>query len=142
MRIHTHLRRTPVGFNMTPMIDVVFLLIIFFLVSSHLAQRETRVPVELPEASSGQRDLPDDNPRLTLTLQPDGQLWFGGQRLPVTQLAARLRAVREQSGPKTELRIRSDRHVPYRMVEPVLSAAVEAEVWNVSFAVLEANEAR
>jgi biopolymer transport protein ExbD len=127
---------------MTPMIDVVFLLIIFFLVSSHLAQRETRLPVELPEAVSGQRDVPDDRPRMTVTLQPDGKLWLGGQSLAVEQLAARLRAGREQSGEQTELRIRCDRHVPYRQVEPVLAAAVEAGLWNVSFSVLEAQESR
>ena len=43
--------------NMTPMIDVVFLLIIFFLVSSHLARQESRVPLELPDALS---HLPPD----------------------------------------------------------------------------------
>ena len=39
---------------MTPMIDVTFLLIIFFLVSSHLAQQELQVDLELPAAASGE----------------------------------------------------------------------------------------
>ena len=40
MRCPTNIARGSVGFNMTPMIDVVFLLIIFFLVASHLSQKE------------------------------------------------------------------------------------------------------
>jgi len=38
--------------SMTPMIDIVFLLIIFFLVSSHMASRETAQPIDLPSAST------------------------------------------------------------------------------------------
>ena len=44
--------RGEVGFNMTPMIDIVFLLIIFFIVSSHLARQETQLELALPAASS------------------------------------------------------------------------------------------
>ena len=45
--------------NMTPMIDVVFLLIIFFLVSSHMAKQEQNVQLDLPKAQSGLADVTD-----------------------------------------------------------------------------------
>ena len=47
MRVPSNLRSGSLGFNMTPMIDVVFLLIIFFLVSSHLAKQEVQMPLPL-----------------------------------------------------------------------------------------------
>ena len=61
---------------MTPMIDVVFLLIIFFLLSSHLAQRENRIDVDLPQATSGEEDLPSTQPRVTVTVLEDGSVCF------------------------------------------------------------------
>ena len=60
MRVPSRVLSHQVGFNMTPMIDVVFQLIIFFLLSSHLAKQETQLPLPLPEAISG-RDLQLDD---------------------------------------------------------------------------------
>jgi biopolymer transport protein ExbD len=137
MRIAQRWQRTPVAFNMTPMIDVVFLLIIFFLVSSHLAQRENRIQVELPSALGGQRDVPDANPRVTVTLQEDGRVWLAGRTLSPEQLRERLEAQRQTHGDRLELRIRCDRRLPYRQIEPVLAGAAGAGLWNVSIAVLE-----
>ena len=137
MRVLQRLRHRPVGFNMTPMIDVVFLLIIFFLVSSHLAQRENRIRVELPDAKSGLLVVENETPRVTLTLQADGKWWLAGRRVAVAQLTERLRVQQEQQGETMELRIRCDRRVPYRRVESVLAKAVEVGIWNVSFAVID-----
>jgi biopolymer transport protein ExbD len=137
MRVLQRLRHTSPAINMTPMIDVVFLLIIFFLVSSQLAQRETRIQVDLPTAGGGQADVSAAVPRLTLTLQEDGRIWLGGRRLRVEQLSEHLRADLARHGPELEVRVRCDRRVPYRQVEPLLASVVRAGVWNVSFAVLE-----
>lgn len=137
MKIPFHSSRGQVGFNMTPMIDVVFLLIIFFLVSSHLAHREKRIPVELPVATSGQADLSNPTPRVTLTIKSDGSVLWSGQPFGMQQLTQRLAAQREQLGDEMELRIRGDRRVPYRVVEPILDGAARAGVWNVTFAVVE-----
>ncbi len=136
----TYLRHRTVGFNMTPMIDVVFLLIIFFLVSSHLAQRENRIEVSLPDAASGQRDVPTPNPRLTLTVQADGKIWLSGKPTDLKQLDSYLEARREQLGDDLEVRIRCDRTVPYRTVEPLLASAARAQIWNVIFAVVSDEE--
>ena len=133
-------RRASVAFNMTPMIDVVFLLIIFFLVSSHLAQRENRIPVELPQAVSGQDDMVQPNRRVTLTIEKDGATWLGGHPIGPSELRSRLHDQRLQLGDDLEVRIRCDRSVPYRQVEPVLNAAADASIWNVTFAVLQPRE--
>ena len=53
MKIPTSQTSRRFGANMTPLIDVVFLLIIFFLVSSQLARQEANIELELPEASTG-----------------------------------------------------------------------------------------
>jgi biopolymer transport protein ExbD len=59
MRVPNYPGSRGVSINLTPMIDVTFLLIIFFLVSSHLAKQENFLPLELPVAASGISDFSD-----------------------------------------------------------------------------------
>ena len=128
-------RRRKVDFNMTPLIDVVFLLIIFFLVSSHLAQQETQLELDLPVASSGHQETPGSTARVTINVLPDGRLLLGGDEVALTELRSRLQVERQETAGDLEVRLRADRHLAYRHVEPVLMACAQAKIWNVSFAV-------
>src|ERR1051325_6526370 len=86
MKIPSFSKGGEVGFNMTPMIDVVFQLIIFFLVSSHLAKQEIQFKLPLPEARSGQKDKPTEKPRLTVNVLADGTLLFAGRQVTAEEL--------------------------------------------------------
>ena len=143
MRVPSNLSRPGLGFNMTPMIDVVFLLIIFFLVSSHLARQESQLELNLPGASSGRRDGEDDIRRVTINVlpqeRPGGQIQVAGEVMDAGQLAEVIRYENRQVAGRDEVlevRIRSDHLVPYRVIEPILLACQRAGVWNVSFAVV------
>ena len=128
-------KRSPVTFNMTPMIDVVFLLIIFFLVSSHLARQENRLELPLPSAASGQPPEQDPAPRLTINVLKEGRLLIAGSQIAPGQLAPRLASELARQSRELQVRIRSDRGVSYRFVEPILLACAQSGIWNVSFAV-------
>ncbi len=140
MRVPTSLSRADPGFNMTPMIDVVFLLIIFFLVSSHLAQQEVQLELDLPEAGSGQRPAEEEARRVVVNVlpqeQPAGRIMVGGRLMHSDELAELVRYESRRVGRQLEVRIRADRKVPYRVVEPVMVACAEAGVWKVTFAVV------
>ncbi|HMP80720.1 MAG TPA: biopolymer transporter ExbD [Pirellulaceae bacterium] len=123
------------GMNMTPMIDVVFLLIIFFLVSSHLARQEARMELSLPVAKSGSDDTDFETPRLTINVQQDGSWWLSGRTLEPAKLLDALRQFRQQHGEQIEVRIRGSRLTEYRHVEPIMLACTRAGIWNVSYAV-------
>ena len=128
--------RGEVGFNMTPMIDVVFQLIIFFLLSSHLSQHENSLPLPLPRATSGQEDEYDPSqPRVTINVLSDGTLMLAGSPVTIGDLPLRLRDRVQQFGSGVEVRIRADRSVPYRHVEPVMLACVQAGIREVGYAV-------
>ena len=71
---------------MTPMIDVVFLLIIFFLVSSHLAKQESQMDIDLPNAESGLESEPSTNPRIVINVTRNGQLLISGRRVSEAQI--------------------------------------------------------
>ena len=79
MRSPTNLGRGSVGFNMTPMIDVVFLLIIFFLVSSHLARQEMQLELDLPDAASSDRPEEEDVRRVVVNVLSETQILVGSQ---------------------------------------------------------------
>ncbi|MEM7784038.1 MAG: biopolymer transporter ExbD [Planctomycetota bacterium] len=137
MKIPLHKSNRKYGFNMTPMIDVVFLLIIFFLVSSHLSRQESQLELELPVAASSQEDMDQDTPRLTVNVKPDGTLWLAGRPVDRQQLQQRFAEARDSKGENIEVRIRGSRSVPYSTVEPIMLACTSARIWNVTYAVYQ-----
>jgi len=142
MRVPANYTRGAVDFNMTPMIDVVFLLIIFFLVSSHLAQQEVQVDLDLPTAGEGRNPQQDNARRVVVNVlsgeRPGEQIMVAGRTVDERDLTRLIAAENDQSKQARrplEVRIRSDRRVPYRVVEPIMVACAEAGVWKVTFAV-------
>jgi biopolymer transport protein ExbD len=138
MRIPSRAVSGGVGFNMTPMIDVVFQLIIFFLLSSHLAKQETQLALPLPKADSGQQDR-GDRPRVTISVLADGTLLVANRSITPDEVTEILRQRRNVHGDDLEVRIRSDRGVPYSRVEPVMLGCARAGIWNVALAVHRRN---
>jgi biopolymer transport protein ExbD len=136
------LRSGTLGFNMTPMIDVVFQLIIFFLVSSHLAKQEVQMELPLPTAQTGQEVLEQNVPRVTVNVLADGTVMLSGRRVSARDLPLRLRERLSDAGPGLQVRIRCDRGAPYRFVEPIMLACARTGIWDVSFAVYRTEDVR
>jgi biopolymer transport protein ExbD len=137
MRIPTRTQDRGFTFNITPLIDVVFLLIIFFLVASHFIRNENVERIELPLASQGKDD--EDSPsRLVVTVMPDGELMHGTTSIPREEFEQLLRFLILKHGvAATELRIRADRNVAFSKVEPLLLTAARQGVTRVRFSVLK-----
>jgi len=146
MRVPQSVRSSKFGFNMTPMIDVVFLLIIFFLVSSHLAKQESQLELPLPKADSGSELTDDGSPRAVVNVLADGTLILAGTRVTPLELEQRLgfeqQRIRKSRGANAniEVRIRGDRRVPYRFVEPIMLAAFRQGISDVTFAVYHSKD--
>ena len=134
MRIPTSDRRTAIGANMTPMIDVVFLLIIFFLVSSHLARQENHLPLDLPVAATFQQEDPNKQ-ALTISLDDAAAVRVRGDIVSMAALRSLLIELKSQDGDQAAIRIRVDGQVQYALVEPVLREAALAGVTDASIAV-------
>lgn len=123
-----------VDFNMTPMIDVVFLLIIFFLVSSHLANQEAHLELPLPIAQSGADEDEDDFTRVTVNVLENGEYRLGGRAVEATSLLGRLQQRQAESEQPLVVRIRTSRDAAYRNLTPVLTACAKAGIDQVKFA--------
>ena len=120
---------------MTPMIDVVFLLIIFFLLTSNLVQQESLIAVDLPTAKSSRMPGVKESQtrKITINITGEDHVFLGNQAVDFGQLQQILSAERMRTGKPLEVRIRTDRRVPYKTIEPVLVICSQAGIDNVSF---------
>lgn len=126
--------RTPeeVTINLTPMIDVVFLLVIFFMVGAKFSESESRVDVSV--ASSGPVNSLSRGPdERKVEVTADGGILLDGQVVTLSQLAATLTAQRE-SYPDLKVAVRSDGGVEYTRVHQVMRAVDQSGVQNFNVA--------
>lgn len=126
---------TVVPVNMTPLIDVVLCMIVFFLIVGRLAEAQ-RQPMALPESAAGRADMPSDS--FVINIVPLGA--SGGARVLVDDdevgyegvgPALRARLARE---PNVTVQIRAPRDIAFGLIEPALDACAEAGVRDVRLA--------
>ncbi|MBM79512.1 MAG: biopolymer transporter ExbD [Planctomycetaceae bacterium] len=136
MKIPVREREHGLRFNITPLIDIVFLLIIFFLAASHLARSEALDPVELAEATQIDEETERSPRRITVTVSPEG-MSIGGEPTTFDNIEQLIIAGHHQSeGKGSEVRIRADYRVPYADVEPIMLSCARAGVASIGFQVL------
>jgi biopolymer transport protein ExbD len=117
---------------MTPMIDVVFLLLCFFVTTQLFAQWETEIDITLPTARTGQ--LPQRLPgEIIINLHEDGRIVVNGRTLENDALGAMLVQV-ARLFPGQPVLLRADQSTDYKHVIRVLDLCREADIWNISFA--------
>jgi len=135
MQPPNRLRPSGVSLNLTPMIDVVFLLIIFFIVSSNLVQQDVAMELDLPSAESGERIKESATRTITLNVPKAGTILLGSEPVDTERLRTALLRERQSSEKEIEVRVRTNKDVRYGAVEPILVLCAESGIWNVSFAV-------
>ncbi len=137
MRIPTRERKRGLSFNITPLIDIVFLLIIFFLAASHLVRSELQEKVELPEATQAKDDDARVPRRLVLTVKADKTMLVAGKPIDLQHIEQMILSGQQSSDDREfEIRIRSDQRVPFSAIKPIMLACARAGVTKVGFAVL------
>ncbi len=131
-------KRTAVdqGFQIAPMLDVVFLLLCFFVTSQVFSQWETEIDITLPTAETGTtpQRLPGE---LIINVRADGGRVVNGQELEAPALGALLERV-VQLFPGQPVLIRADRETAYEHIIQVLDLCRRADLWNISFATRDA----
>lgn len=118
--------------NLTPMIDVVFNLLIFFMLATRFADMERQFDVQLPTASSAQ-PLTSPPDEIIVNVFPDGRIVVSQQTLTLAQLEARLKAAHARYADQQVL-IRGDGQGAYQNIMDVLAACHSAQIVNFSLA--------
>jgi len=137
MRLRKKRRTYGTTLNIAPLIDVVFLLIIFFMVVTQFTSAAFE-DMELPVARSGERSEAQPAGRLVVNVHADGRLRVMGQDHTPESLQALLSREREAHGPdRMNILVRGDRLTPWRKVAPVLAACAALGIKHVRVAVNE-----
>ena len=136
MKPPTITRSRSVSFNVTSLIDIVFLLITFFLVASHVARSEAVEPVDLPKVVDPAGDDEESPLRIVITVMADRSMWVGGRQVLLPQVQQLVLSAAQESQNQVEVRIRADHAATYQEVEPILLACAQFGVTRVGFAVL------
>ena len=103
--------------NVTPLVDVMLVLLIIFMISAPLLT--AGVPVQLPKTEAGSLD--NDNEPLTLTIRADGAVFLQAEETPFSQLAPRMRAL-SKAGYDKPVYVRADGKAPYEIVARVMAS--------------------
>jgi biopolymer transport protein ExbD len=120
------------SFQIAPMIDVVFLLLTFFVASQIFSQWETEIDITLPTAQSSEQ--PDRIPgEIIINILDDGAVVVNQVRMDEPALDSLLNRIVDQFSDWAVL-IRADKDTRYEDVINVLDACRRADIWNVSFA--------
>lgn len=114
--------------NMTPLIDVMLVLVVIFIITAPLLA--SSIKLELPVSSAATTDSAPQS--VQLVLDATGQLLLGGQPIDQQALVAALAALAARS-PDTEVQLRGDAAVPYGRVVEVIGLAQEAGLHRIGF---------
>ena len=119
--------------NLTPLIDVVFILLIFFMVSTTF-QKESEIKIELPEASSEPVDTERDT--FEIVIDADGRYFIDEQQVVNTELDTLKKAITKFLGDRKNLPvvIRADRRTPYESVVRAMDATSQLGLLQMSLA--------
>jgi biopolymer transport protein TolR len=116
--------KQPVGeINVTPLVDVMLVLLIIFMVSAPMMN--TGVEVDLPAAQAPQVEITEE--KLLLTVGQDQKVYLGRDEVPYERLEATLLA-NERMKKEKELYVQADENVPYGFVVKVIAIVKKAGI--------------
>jgi biopolymer transport protein ExbD len=116
--------------SMSPLIDCVFLLLIFFLVSTMSKKENRDIDIEPPQSISAEREIPDDD-ALVIGIDRGGLLYLQGEETGLNQLHARLRDL-SLTNPEQAIRLDADHLTPLHRVVEVLDLCQFNQLGNVN----------
>lgn len=120
------------GLALTSMLDVIFLLLCFFVTVSVFSQWENEISIKLPSAATAEE--PDRLPgEIVVNLAKDGRVSVNGKVLALDELRARLARI-SKFYPGQPVIIRADKDVRYEALVVVIDTCRAADVWNFSLA--------
>ena len=120
------------GFQIAPMVDILLVLLCFFIVTWSFAKKELDLKVRVPSAQNAAESASVVN-QTVLNVRTDGTVVWNNKPVPRPELVSRLKILSD-SFPDYSIIVRGDEHAEYRYISAVLDTCREANIWNVAFA--------
>ncbi len=116
---------TPFEINIVPMVDVIFSILAFFIISSLYLTRSQGLPVNLPGATTAETQLPDS---ITVTINVNGEIFVNRQPIGISELEERVRSqIGSGSNSQGLVIINADERVTYGRVVGVMDRLRQVE---------------
>lgn len=117
--------------NVTPLVDVMLVLLIVFIVTAPLLMQA--VPVKLPQSSASAPVTPAK--KVQLSIDSAGQIYLDSQAVEREQLKSRLQALRSRD-PELNVQLMADERIPYGQVAKLMGVVQQAGIAKLSFVTL------
>ncbi len=119
----------PMGeINMTPLIDVMLVLLVIFMITAPLMSSSLRLDLPKSEAAT-----PSDTPQfIAVALSPQGELYLGDERIAPDEFKTRIRQL-GQARPELEVQLRADQAVPYGRVAELIGWIQDGGLHRIAF---------
>lgn len=131
MKFRNH-KMAPAELQLAPMLDVVFQLLIFFLVSFEFQRTEYDMKVSVPSAQEG-ADPKRALGEIIVNVRADGEVTVEGQTMTQEQLMEKLSAIAKLHK-NQPIRLRGDTDAHFQIIVEVIDTCQKAGIWNISFA--------
>ena len=120
------------GIDLTPMLDVVFIMLIFFIVTASFI-KEAGIEINKPPATTAEKQ---DKANILIAISADGQIWIDRRRIDIRNVRANIERLHAEN-PQGSVVIQADKDSTNEKLVLVMDAAREAGVYNVAIAASE-----
>jgi biopolymer transport protein ExbD len=128
MHFQVHKRRQTPAVIIVALIDVLIVLLIFLMVTTTFKQQPA-LKLALPESSHAEKTSASDKAPLLITIDAQGNLLFGDDKIPVTTESLKAKLVdRAQKDPDVQVALNADKAAPFGQIVKVMDAAKEAKI--------------
>lgn len=122
----------PIAMQLAPMIDILLLLLSFFIIGWQFGRSETELNVSVPTAQEG-AESDRQRGEIIINVLPDRVIRVEGSDMDLPKLHEKLSAIAKQFE-NQPVRIRGDGKVDYQRIVEVIDTCQKAGIWNISFA--------
>ncbi len=123
----------PTPMQLAPLVDVLFLLVIFFAVTSHYAKNEQVMDISVPAADEGKEQENRTVGEIIINIKTEGEIIVNGQQLTEQELLTKLKNIASIYKDQAVI-LRGDEVADYKHVINVLNTCQKAGIWNIAFA--------
>ena len=125
------------GFQIAPMVDILLVLLVFFIVTWNFAISENELDIKIPSASKAKEPQAYVG-QVVVNVKPDGSIMMNRKLLSADELRAKLKDL-SKLYPEQAVILRGDQRTNYKSIVDVLDICRTANIWNVAFATARAD---
>jgi biopolymer transport protein ExbD len=136
MKFRSRSEPVPVAFQIAPMVDILLVLLCFFVITWSMARKENELDVRVPAAQAAQESNPVVN-QTVLNVKSDGSIVWDRKPISRETLQEKLKSLASLY-PDYAIILRGDVKTDYEHIVQVLDTCRQAGIWNVAFATSKA----